>query len=99
MNTTGRFIRYGGPQQRGTTARIAMSARAKLSVSVEQVQRHIEFLKRVHDDALNRESGLYRDRSILGEAVTRSVVESCALRRPWDSLWRRTHAQKTWRDM
>ena len=63
-----------------------MSARPKLSVSVEQVQRQIEFLKRVHDDALNRESGLYRDRSILGEAVTRSVVECCALRRPWNIL-------------
>ena len=56
-----------------------MSARAKLSVSVDQVQRHIEFLKRVHDDALNQSSALYFNHTILGAAVTRCMHVNCLL--------------------
>ena len=51
-------------------------------MTVDKIQRHIEFLERVHDDVLNHASGLYHGRSILREAVRRSVERGalCTLR-------------------
>ena len=42
-----------------------------LSLSVSDVKRHIAFLERVHDDALNRGSSLYLSPAMLSVAVFR----------------------------
>jgi hypothetical protein len=52
-----------------------------LSISVGEVRRHVAFLERVHDDALNHASALYRNNaSILCAAVARCHSETGALR-------------------
>ena len=52
-----------------------------LSISVGEVRRHVAFLERVHDDALNHASALYRNNaSILCAAVARCHSETCARR-------------------
>jgi len=48
-----------------------------LSISVGEVRRHVAFLERVHDDALNHASALYRNNvSILCAAVDRCHSET-----------------------